>query len=121
MILFTDFKTVATIEVSIQTKEKVFPMYHIIINPASRSGKGLKIWKSQIEPALLRDNVPYRPYFSERAGDVARLAAEITAHASETPVLLIVNGFYQTDLVFKAIDCVLPLTVQNHTWSQKKR
>lgn len=92
MILFTDFKTVATIEVSIQTKEKVFFMYHIIINPASRSGKGLKIWKSQIEPALLRDNVPYRPYFSERAGDVARLAAEITAHASETPVLLIILG-----------------------------
>ena len=26
-------------------------MYHIIINPASRSGKGLKIWKEQVEPA----------------------------------------------------------------------
>ena len=27
-------------------------MYHIVINPASRSGKGIKIWKEQIAPLI---------------------------------------------------------------------
>lgn len=67
-------------------------MYHIIINPASRSGKGKKIWKEQIEPALLRDNISYRSYFSEKAGDVAEIAAQILGEASEFPVSLIVLG-----------------------------
>lgn len=71
-------------------------MYHIIINPASRSGKGLKIWKEQVEPALRRGGTLYRPYFSEKAGDVARIAAEILAHAEPhsdgEPVSLIILG-----------------------------
>ncbi len=67
-------------------------MYHIIINPASRSGKGKKIWKEQIEPALLRDNIAYRSYFSQKAGDVAEIAAQILAEATEIPVSLIILG-----------------------------
>ena len=67
-------------------------MYHIIINPASRSGKGKKIWKEQIEPALLRDNISYSSYFSEKAGDVAEIAAQILGEATEFPVSLIVLG-----------------------------
>lgn len=67
-------------------------MYHIIINPASRSGKGLKIWKDQVEPALRRGGTAYRPYFSEKAGDVSKIAGEILAHADITPVSLIVLG-----------------------------
>ena len=67
-------------------------MYHIIINPASRSGKGKKIWKEQIKPALLRDNVSFRPYFSEKAGDVAVIASQILSEATEFPVPLIILG-----------------------------
>lgn len=67
-------------------------MYHIIINPASRSGKGMKIWKKQIEPALRREGVDHRPYFSEKAGDVARIAKDVVSHAADTPVTLIVLG-----------------------------
>ncbi|MCM1026649.1 MAG: diacylglycerol kinase family lipid kinase [Roseburia sp.] len=66
-------------------------MYHIIVNPASRSGKGMKIWKEQIEPALRQGNVSYRPYFSGKAGDVARIAGEIVS-AAEAPVSLIILG-----------------------------
>lgn len=66
-------------------------MYHIIVNPASRSGKGQKIWKEQIEPALLRGNVSYRPYFSRKAGDVARIAGEIVS-GTDAPVTLILLG-----------------------------
>ena len=67
-------------------------MYHFIINPGARSGRGIKIWKEQVEPALLKKGVVYRCYFSEKPGDVARLASEILASASEFPVPMIILG-----------------------------
>lgn len=70
-------------------------MYHIIINPASRSGKGLKIWKEIVEPALHEKGCKYRSHFSQAAGDVARLAGEILSSdtsASSHPVTLIILG-----------------------------
>lgn len=70
-------------------------MYHVIINPASRSGKGLKLWKEIVEPALHREKVTYRSYFSREAGDVARLTKEITTAAiseSEQIKIIILGG-----------------------------
>ncbi len=67
-------------------------MYHIIINPRSRSGRGLKIWKDIIEPKLHRDGIVYRNYFSERPGDVARLAGEITSAVGKPFTLVILGG-----------------------------
>lgn len=68
-------------------------MYYIIINPASRSGKGLKIWKTQIEPALQKEQVSYRHYISEKPGDVIRIAKELSEAAGETaPLRIIVLG-----------------------------
>lgn len=45
-------------------------MYHIIVNPASKSGKGKKIWNT-IEPILLKNEISYEVYFTKRPGDVA--------------------------------------------------
>lgn len=70
-------------------------MYHIIINPASRSGKGLKIWREQVEPALRREGILYRPYFSEKAGDVSKIAGEILSVPSSengSASLIILGG-----------------------------
>lgn len=67
-------------------------MYHIIINPASRSGRGLKIWKSEVEPALHQENISYRSYFSREAGDVARIAADILNDNKERPIRIIILG-----------------------------
>lgn len=67
-------------------------MYHIIINPASRSGRGLRIWSSQVEPALQRKNIPYKPYFSEKPGDTPRIAGEILSHGLNPLTLVIVGG-----------------------------
>lgn len=55
------------------------PMYHVIINPASRSGRGLKIWKEQIEPALLNAQISYHHYLSKNAGDVMKIAENLSA------------------------------------------
>lgn len=68
-------------------------MYQIIINPASRSGKGLTIWKEIIEPALHAEKIPYRSYFSREAGDVARIASDITANVPEgTAITVLILG-----------------------------
>lgn len=67
-------------------------MYHIIINPASKSGKGLKIWKESVEPALLKEETAYRCYFSEKEGDVEKLTGTITRSAETVPVNIIILG-----------------------------
>ncbi len=67
-------------------------MHHILINPASRSGKGLLIWKNQIEPALQWENIPYRAYFSKKAGNASRIAEEITSQTDSTLSLIILGG-----------------------------
>ena len=68
-------------------------MYHIIINPASRSGRGAKIWSEQIEPALKESNAVYQTYFSKKAGEVKHLAAQITAeHPDDSDLKIIILG-----------------------------
>lgn len=67
-------------------------MYHFLINPASRSGRGLKIWKEQVEPRLIAEHVEYRPHFSEKAGDVTRLAKDILASDRTLPVTIVILG-----------------------------
>ena len=68
-------------------------MYHIIINPTSKSGKGLAIWRT-LEPVLLEKNVSYRTYISTHTGHVSELTSEITSAASdaEYPLNLILLG-----------------------------
>ena len=67
-------------------------MYHIIINPVSRSGKGLQIWKNQVEPILQRKKVPYRHYFSECAGDTTCIAGKLSSQTTDVLSLIILGG-----------------------------
>lgn len=67
-------------------------MYHIIINPASRSGKASKIWKEQVEPRLCQAGVLYQAYFSQKPGDVARIARDLLSSHGPEPLTLIILG-----------------------------
>lgn len=67
-------------------------MYHIIINPASRSGKGITLWNEKVEPALKKENVEYIPYFSNKAGDVAHIGKQILTQNTERPIYIIILG-----------------------------
>lgn len=67
-------------------------MYHILINPASRSGKGYRIWKKQIEPVLQEKKIPYHAYFSKKPGDAARIAHKISSATSDPLSLIILGG-----------------------------
>ncbi len=65
-------------------------MYHVIINPAARSGKGEHLWRTIAEPYLMKHKVEYISYFSQKPGDICRLAEELTKDASSTCVKHIV-------------------------------
>lgn len=67
-------------------------MYHFIVNPAARSGRGLKIWRNQIVPLLDAGHIPYRSHLSEQPGDVAKIAADILASADHFPVSIVILG-----------------------------
>jgi len=67
-------------------------MYHIVINPASRSGKGLEIWQKEVEPILVSEQVTYRSYLSKEAGDVSNIIRNILTSVSERPVSIILLG-----------------------------
>lgn len=98
-------------------------MYHIIINPASRSGKGIKLWKQQIEPMLHRGEVPFRSYFSRRAGDVAQIVREICetvkrdngndgqSSGDNTTYLIILGGDGTMNEAMQGLDPSAPITL----------
>lgn len=70
-------------------------MYHIIINPASRSGRGRHIWENVVKPALNEKGISYKAYFSEKAGDVAKLASHIASlfeKEADTCRMIILGG-----------------------------
>lgn len=68
-------------------------MYHFIVNPASRSGHGGRLWKETIEPALKQRNVKYDVHFSKRPGDLVRVAEEVTQNtASGKPTHIVILG-----------------------------
>ena len=68
-------------------------MYDIIINPASRSGKGRSLWDQTIKPYLDEKQVEYTPFFSEKKGDVTALVQKLTASTNgQTQKKLIILG-----------------------------
>ena len=62
-------------------------MYYFIVNPASRSGKGLRVW-DQIEPILQGKNIEYEALMLDGPEDAARAAGHICAHTPCTAVVL---------------------------------
>lgn len=58
-------------------------MYHMIINPASKSGKGARIW-SKLEPILIEKHIPYTVYFSQKAGHITKIVCGL-CHSNLNP------------------------------------
>lgn len=67
-------------------------MYHFIVNPASRSGKGKKLWLKTIKPALAEQNIAYEAHFSRRPGDVISIVKSLIAGTSAFPIHLVILG-----------------------------
>ncbi len=68
-------------------------MYHIIVNPASRSGKGKVLWETIVQPYLKEQKIEYCPYFSSKPGEVIQFSTEISAKGTpQTPVRIVILG-----------------------------
>lgn len=67
-------------------------MYHILINPASRSGRGHKIW-TETRQILEQEGLPYKAHLSKQPGDISTFARDLTANAdAQNPIHLIILG-----------------------------
>lgn len=65
-------------------------MYHIIMNPSSKSGKGLSVWQT-LESILSAKDVPYKLYESTYTGHVTELTRQITS-TGQAVTLIILGG-----------------------------
>ena len=81
-------------------------MYYFIVNPASRSGKGENLWNNTLQPALKQRKVEYEVHFSQKQGDLIRLAEEISARMKEqdSAHLVIVGGDGTVNETLQGID-----------------
>ncbi len=66
-------------------------MYHFIINPMSRSGRGQKLW-NEIKAYLKKHKVPYKAHISDAPGKVIDIVSELTSDFSEEYIKLVVLG-----------------------------
>ena len=70
-------------------------MFYIIVNPASKSGRGAKIW-AMLEPVLNEKGIEYKVFFSKEAGHVIKLVRDLSASLlksdSDSILKLIVLG-----------------------------
>ena len=71
--------------------EREKAMYHFIINPRSRSGKGKDIW-FEIESELIRSNAAYKKYFTRYHLQAREIASLICAKYPEEKTIVVVGG-----------------------------
>lgn len=55
-------------------------MYHCIVNPSARSGKGKEVWE-KLENRFQEKNIEYKTHFTKGPGHGIRLAKELTKNA----------------------------------------
>ncbi|MGN0156027.1 MAG: diacylglycerol/lipid kinase family protein [Lachnospiraceae bacterium] len=67
-------------------------MYHFIVNPASRSGRGKKYWE-KIEPFLISANIPYQAHISTHSGHTIEIVRQLSdTHQNESLHLIVLGG-----------------------------
>lgn len=68
-------------------------MYYIIVNPASRSGRGKKYWE-KLQPVLAKKKVSYQVYMTTHSGHTTEIMRELSTQAeiSAQPLHTIILG-----------------------------
>lgn len=63
-------------------------MLYFIVNPASSSGRGIKVWEKT--SALLDEkNIEYKAFMLRKKGETKRIASELSASGEEMTVILV--------------------------------
>lgn len=65
--------------------------YAFIVNPNSKSGLGRSIWNRQIEPALKKQGIPYRIFFTKYRLHAAEISRKIT-EGKECRTIIVLGG-----------------------------
>lgn len=63
-------------------------MYYIIINPASKSGRGIEIWK-KLEPIMTEKGAKHHVIYSERPGHIYDIVEKLCDKLKENPELIL--------------------------------
>ena len=66
-------------------------MYHIIVNPASKSGRGIRIWE-ECQKILNRRQIPYQVFFSEKFGQIEEHVRNLTQYPEQDYDILVFGG-----------------------------
>lgn len=68
-------------------------MYHVIVNPGSRSGAGNRIWQ-KLRGRFLAENVSFKEYRTCYRGHAAKIASAVTACGAwkEEDLLVVIGG-----------------------------
>lgn len=77
-------------------------MYYFIVNPASRTGMGLQVWK-QAEQELKCQNVVYKVYFTKYPRHSIRLTKKLCAKLQGEFTLVVLGGDGTANEVLSAI------------------
>lgn len=85
-------------------------MYYFIVNPASRSGQGMEIWR-QTEKLLKEKNLPYQVYFTQYTGQGTQIAKRISRQtAGHTLIVIGGDGTINEVLNGIPLDCSVTLS-----------
>lgn len=66
-------------------------MYHFIVNPNASGGRGMRVWQ-KVEKDLRRRGVEYKVRLTEKSGDAARFALELTEGRKEPQTIVAIGG-----------------------------
>lgn len=66
-------------------------MYHFIVNPGARTGKGEMLWE-QLKAKIEEKGIEYKEYFTERAGHATELAKQICETYKDSKKIVVVGG-----------------------------
>lgn len=66
-------------------------MYYVIVNPASKSGRGRQIW-IELEEVFKEREIPYKVVFSKGIGHVTQVVAKLADNPAADPIRLIILG-----------------------------
>ncbi len=66
-------------------------MYHFIVNPGARTGKGKQLW-DELESVIKEKKTEYTVYFTDHAGHATEIAEKICSEHPENKRIVIVGG-----------------------------
>ena len=66
-------------------------MFYIILNPSSKSGRGIQIWE-KLEPVFADRQIPYELHYSRHSGHIIQLVHDITEKAPGIVNIILLGG-----------------------------